>query len=152
MGSNWKLLLPRWDNCLELGAKLTEQNLESKLATQVIQMFGEDIDSGVWCDLPSVGNSCRTWQRCWNYMIWHQQHESSGAASPNEQSMNSTAMLCDCWTDLVAAFYLSKRQGIRGPHRDYFSFPTRPPWYSSPNWEGTLLMSLAFAVWSRLPG
>ncbi len=54
------LLSSRWDNCHTLGAKWTEQNLELKLATLVIQMFGEDIDSGVWCDLPSVGNSRRT--------------------------------------------------------------------------------------------
>ena len=35
-------------------------------------------------------------------MTRHKQHESSGAASPKEQTMNSATMLCDCWTDLVA--------------------------------------------------
>ena len=36
-------------------------------------------------------------------------------------------ILCDRRTDLVAAFYPSKREGIRGPHRDYFSL--LPGWH-----------------------
>ena len=70
-----------------------------------------------------------SWQhhRCQNYRARYQQHESSGAASPKEQKMDFATILCDRRTDLVAAFYPSKREGIRGPHRDYFSL--LPGWH-----------------------
>ena len=113
----------------QIGSKVDRAESGLDLATRVIQTFGEDIDSGVWCDLPSGGNSRQNWQtsRCQNYRTRYQQHESSGAASPKEHAMNFATMLCDRWTDLVAAFYPSKQQGIRGARRDYYFFFPHPP-------------------------
>ncbi len=41
----------------QIGSEVERAESGFDLATRVIQMFGEDIDSGVWCDLPSGGNS-----------------------------------------------------------------------------------------------
>jgi hypothetical protein len=41
----------------QIGSEVDRAEYGFDLATRVIQMFGEDIDSGVWCDLPSGGNS-----------------------------------------------------------------------------------------------
>ena len=41
----------------QIGSEVDRAESGIDLATRVIQMFGEDIDSGVWCDLPSGGNS-----------------------------------------------------------------------------------------------
>ena len=44
----------------QIGSEVDRAEFGFDLATRVIQMFGEDIDFGVWCDLPSAGNSRRT--------------------------------------------------------------------------------------------
>ncbi len=44
----------------QIGSEVDRAESGFDLATRVIQMFREDIDSVVWCDLqsPSGGNSC----------------------------------------------------------------------------------------------
>ena len=41
----------------QIGSKVDTAESGFDLATRVIQMFREDIDSGVWCDIPSGGSS-----------------------------------------------------------------------------------------------
>ena len=50
-------LTPILGQVSQIGSEVDRAEFGFDLATRVIQMFGEDIDFGVWCDLPSAGNS-----------------------------------------------------------------------------------------------
>ena len=56
-GFQLKTAAPMLGQLSQIGSEVDRAESGIDLATQVIQMFGEDIDSGVWCDLPSGGNS-----------------------------------------------------------------------------------------------